>query len=801
MNLRTRSLRLALVPVLLLGLPLAAQARKGAVPKVDGSVIRSYIATMCQDDKEGRKSLTPGYEKTARWAADKFREWGVKPAGDKGTYFQDVPVTRGFTWATGVPSLVVDGRAFYVQDSDFTVDTTSTPNLTVNGEVVFVGYGISAAAKGLDEYAGLDVKGRIVVAFKGSPKDAPGSRGRFLPGTTTPADPEAWMAESEDQAKIATAYAKGAAAILLFDPAKLASAAPFGGAAAAAGPGGGGRRRAAPDSSPFTRPFLVVPDVNERVFRQVMYRDQTHESVRGFAARMDTWRRDIRDHRTHSMATGVKAQVRGYATTVYYSDRLKNNISHNVIGKVEGTDPKLKAQYIVIGGHLDHLGVTNGVVFPGADDDASGAATTMEMARLFAANAATLKPKRTIIFALWCGEELGLLGSNYYGDHPSDGVTMDAVVADFNNDMVGLGDHLGMPGALNFPTIFDVIMKNQDPEVARLVVPSTSGPGGSDYSTFIARGIEALALMTTGGTGHPDYHDAGDDLAKISTDILGRNGQFVFQGTYNLAVETGTNLLIPDRLHLYNGLRLMPLSLASAGAAPAGRGGGGQAPATGPRFSVALSSPAAFAGNPVLIDVTAKLLGVGRVEIPAPGDGTWFTATEVTERGRAAVKEFERSGVVLQLKSPSDPLVDSMVEAASKAFIIDGMSFLPDAALAKKLTEKNVLLTVEFDADAPQVVASRLLALRQALGGSSNLLLVQGPSPALPLDPAAVKATTRKVDEAKQAMYLTLIKAGWTRDEIYALVGVDPARPTGEMPAAPPTAPRSRFAGNLKKLG
>ena len=199
--------------------------------------------------------------------------------------------------------------------------------------------------------------------------------------------------------------------------------------------------------------------------------------------------------------------------------------------------------------------------------------------------------------------------------------------------------------------------------------------------------------------------------------------------------------------------------------------------------------------------MTTKLLGVGRVEIPSTGDGAWFSPTEVTERGRAAVKEFEKSGVVLQLKSPSEALLDSLAEASAKAFLVDGLTFLPGAPLAKKLHDKNALLTVEFDADAPQAVAARLVTLKKALGDSEGLLLVQDNSPVLPTDPAAAKALVRKVDEAKQAMYLALIKAGWTKDEIYALVGVDPARPTGEMPQMPPAGPRSRFAGNLKKLG
>ena len=174
------------------------------------------------------------------------------------------------------------------------------------------------------------------------------------------------------------------------------------------------------------------------------------------------------------------------------------------------------------------------------------------------------KPKRTLIFALWTGEEQGLIGSQYYSDNPTDGVSMDRTAAYFNMDMVGLGDRIGAPGALNFPSIFDVIMKDQDPEIAKKVDPSQAGPGGSDYSAFMERGIEALGLMTSGRGGHPDYHDSGDDPAKMEADILGWTGQFVLQGMLSLANETSVNLLIPDRLVQYQSQRYAPPDISGA---------------------------------------------------------------------------------------------------------------------------------------------------------------------------------------------------------------------------------------------
>ncbi len=422
MNVRRYCVRAAVVclAALALSAPLGAAPQKtaaGPTPiRVDGKIIKGYIDYMASDDKDGRRSLTPGYEKVAEWAAGKFKEWGLKPAGDNGTFLQDVPVSgrgSGQPWTTGVPALTVDGRAFYLNDGDFTVEPASTPGAQADAEVVFVGYGISAPGKGLDEYAGVDVKGKVVLALKGSPKDAPPARGMFGAAVAEPKDNEAWTEEARDQAKIKTAYEKGAAAVLLFNVDRLAPAQQPQSAAALMARA----MMAAEPGSPYTRPFVVVSDVSERVFRHVMFRNP-QETSRGFLARMDGWRRDIRDRKAHSMATGVKAQVKGFQTITFFSEKLKNNVSRNVIGKVEGTDPKLKAQVVVVGGHLDHVGMTNGVIFNGADDNASGSATVMEMARLVAANAATIKPKRTIYFALWCAEEMGLIGSEYLGEAP-----------------------------------------------------------------------------------------------------------------------------------------------------------------------------------------------------------------------------------------------------------------------------------------------------------------------------------------------------------------------------------------------
>jgi hypothetical protein len=826
--------KLAAVAAIIFLVALSVLAQSTSI-KVDGNIIKSYIATMSDAAHEGRRSLTPGYEKTAEWAAGLFKQWGLKPAGENGTYFQKVPIlpkpqnpdspAPTFAYRLGVPELTIDKRTFYIRDSDFTIDPSSPAGAKVTGEVVFVGYGISAPAKGLDEYP-ANVKGKIVLAFRGSPKDAPAVGGRM--GGAQPPPPtepvEAWTEESADSFKAKVAYDKGAAGIILYNP--PAAPAGRGGAAAAAPvlPPMGGRGGAPADVSPFTRPFLFVSTINDAAFRWIMWRNP-QQSLNEFNATVDQMRRDIRDKKVRSISTSLKAVVKGYDSITLYGDKFKNNFSRNVLGKIEGTDPTLKNQYVVLGGHMDHLGVNNGVVMNGADDNASGTAVAMEVGRLLAANKVPLK--RTVIIGLWCGEEQGLLGSNYYVQNPTDGVSMDRVVGYFNMDMVGLGDAIGAPGALNFPEIYNIIKRNQDPSI-KMSGENMAGPGGSDYSAFIELGIESLALMTSGGVGHPDYHQSGDDTEKIDPKILGQTGQFVLQGVINLANETQANLFIPDRQRIYEAQRLTvtdmrggPQPAGRGGdAQPAGRGGGaswrnveasnsgelakladdrikqllaaqpaagaaaiafgGRGGGGGARYSLGVRDSGVFDGSIPSLVQSASLLNFGRVDV-ASNDGSWFNFNSgVSAQGREAVKAMETNNIALNLINPSAKLLGDMLDVTTKPFLVTVTGTAPiDQAMITRMNQKNTLLLFECDPADAGGCANRLQSYKKQFGDSDNLVI------------SVKRAPTESIDAFKKSFYMALIKSGWTKDEIYAVCGA---------PVPVSGGGRGTVPGNLSKL-
>lgn len=746
--------------------------------KVDGERIRSYIEFLSTDEMMGRQSMTSGYQAAAEWVAAQYEAWGLEPAGDDGTYFQKVPISRGLTSYTGIPELRIDGSTFSIIEGDFSVNSASTTSSTVNADVVFVGYGISAPDKGLDEYAGVNVRGKVVLILRGSPKDAPrsGGRGSMAPGPRTEPEPqEEWQEESRDITKIQTAYEKGAAAILLYNPDTATQTS-----------GGFGGRRGQQASFVPTRDFLAF-NITDRTFRTIMKPD-FQESVRGFTTRLNAIRNDIKYGTAQSSATGASAQLKGYESRKEFNEELGNNFAYNVIAKLPGTDRRRRSEFVVMGGHLDHLGVRDGQVYNGADDNASGTAVAMEVARVLMEG--NHRPRRTIVFAAWCGEEMGLIGSGYFVSNPPEGIDIDNVVTYFNMDMVGLGNAIGAPGALNFPTIWEVIKRDQDEDVIAAVRPRTGGPGGSDHSAFITRGIEAMALMTSGGVGHPYYHRPEDDTEKIDVEILRKTGQFVLQGTINLAEERRVNLLIEDRQNIFNAMQfnissfnpgqgtyvkveidaqnrndLISVVMDSALAVNARlqqqrqqpaqqmfqmRGRGGTSARGKKTFNRGISDLTVFEGDTSLLLAAAEFIGFGRLDIEGD-DGTWFSGGRITRSGREAITFMEENNIWIHLASPSQSLFSELLALSSRPFIVTG-DYTVTASMVDQINEKGVIVGIAMDPSDVNACITDLENMKLQLGDTDNLVLCV--------------TTNEGFDEARTALYMGLIENGWEHSDI-----------------------------------
>lgn len=776
-----RSTTLALV-LIFLCVPGVSAETKSAL-QFDGDQAKKWVAHLSTDALQGRMTCTEGYRKAAEWSAARFKEWGLVPAGEEGTYFQKVSIPD-FTWTTGAPTLKVGGREFYYDDDDFRVESGSTAGVTVDGEVVFLGYGIAKPEKGLNEYDGIDVKGKIALVLTGTPTKAPAQRQMFERSSTssssdTASEEDPWKEESTNEYKIRTAYEQGASGVLLFDPDESTDSSSR-------------RRRSSrgsgADAFKPEKNFICMT-INERTARQILKRD-AQESPRGLGRRLSAMRREIKEKRSQSAATGVRASLKGYDVSVRYDEASGTNTARNVLAKIEGTDPKLKSQYVIVGAHLDHVGVRGGYVYNGADDNASGSAVVLELARMLAAS--DFRPRRSMLFCLWCGEERGLIGSRHFTKQPCDGVDMKNVVTYFNLDMVGMGEKLGAPGALNFPAIWDVIKREQDPEVLKCIVPSTGGPGGSDHSAFITKGIEALALMTSGGVGHQDYHQPEDDIAKIEPKMLSCTGQFVLQGMMNLANETKVNLVIDRREQLYNGLRMritnfnpeLPESAWSvvkleqkdsesfqeglykqirtklksnssnnsgeSSRSPSSRSPSSRSPSSRSPLSRGLNDLSAIGSDTRLLGLAIDLHEIGRVDVKAD-DKTWVADGRLSDTGKQILKALEENGVVVRLVSPGEELLSDMTSTATKPFIVTGDYTIPES-LVDRLNSRGVMLGINFD---PKKVSDFLVRVEEAklrLGQRKNLF--------------AFVTSTEGLEEAKQAVYLGLLDRGWAHNEI-----------------------------------
>ena len=227
--------------------------------------------------------------------------------------------------------------------------------------------------------------------------------------------------------------------------------------------------------------------------------------------------------------------------TVTVKTRVEPITVSNVVAMIPGSDPVLKDEFVGIGAHLDHLGVQNGVVYPGADDDGSGSTALIEVAKAFARN--PVKPKRTIVFMAFFGEEMGLLGSRHLTDHPP--VDLDRMVAELQMDMVGRDsdgvqngdakrvdragentDTLRLVGSKRISTALDDIIQAQNAHLGfRFKDDAEDVYGRSDHYNFAKRGIP-IAFFFDGF--HPDYHRPTDTIEKINWTKLTNTARLVY---------------------------------------------------------------------------------------------------------------------------------------------------------------------------------------------------------------------------------------------------------------------------------
>jgi len=736
----------------------------------NGENAKNYVAYLASDALEGRDSGTPGYEKAAKWVAEKFQSWGLEPAGDEGSYFQKFPFNY-YKYEFDYPELIIENRKFYSEDSDFSVVRYSGGG-KIRGEVIFVGFGISAPQQELDEYAGLNVNNKIVLLMHGCPNN----------------DEIKWEGYFSDSAKVATAMQKGAIGVLIC-------------ANIGEEERGIGYWRLRPGN--YKNGFLVF-GVDEKVVKYLLKKND--ETRRMYERRIrDQFNNLNNDLKPMSVATSKTAKL---AVKVEY-DPERTGI--NVLGMIKGADSKLAAEVIVLGAHLDHLGIEYGQVYNGADDNASGSAVVMEVARVMMAN--KMRPNRTIVFAYWGGEERGLLGSRYYGNHPI--FPIDKTVMNFNMDMVGIGDKLNFPGIYYAPKIWKLIKEHAPEEMLDFIEPSRGGPGGSDHTPFITRGVPAFALMTNPWRAHTDYHQPGDDTEKISADLLGKVAQFVYDNALMIANYEG-DLIVENRLPIYihksanifnihpipyeKGLALMDslqnewvdvqfvevaldsliepseklaamvksLDAAAQEETDISQMMGPMARMFSSRREkttsvVGLEGVENVNSDPANLRIAGKL--GAKFFVINTVDGKWITEDDgLTREGKKAIREMNDQKMLILLQNLPENVMIQILETSKHPVVIAGVKGVDSISdsLVQKISEKDGLIALAFCPDKIDKLIERIEALKQRTKVSHIGLY---PCPEKNLD----------IENLDQMLNLTIVlnEKGYKDEEIKDILGAN----------------------------
>ncbi len=463
---RSKKIGFALIAVLQVAVIAGAVERDAVLRSIRGGDIFEIVKVLSSPEMEGRLSGTDGYRRAAAWAASRFKEWKLKPVYGK-DYLQPFRVSYNEMRDTSL-SLILPaekgtnepGRVALEIYKDF-CPTLYSGFGEVEAEVVFVGFGISDEELGWDDYRGVDVRGKIAAFLHGIPQVEGKDFSKYLERR-----PKLWIAKR-----------KGAAGILLLQGAVVSG------------------------NGDYVEGLPMVM-AGEKIARSLFApKGYDFEAVRTMC----------RDGHHLSFSTGVKARIESRGV---HHDNAETS---NVVGMIEGRDAVLKQEYIIFGGHLDGIGPWP-VLHPGANDNASGSAVVMALARAF--SMLKTPPKRSIVFALFGAEELGLLGSKHMASHlprfPSKPVLM------VNHDMNGTGNALVVAGGKTYPEMFGILERvNEKSSLLADLSASEIGllGGNSDYAPFLAMGIPAYSNWTRGGRGG-GTHTADDSIYFIAPKIM-----------------------------------------------------------------------------------------------------------------------------------------------------------------------------------------------------------------------------------------------------------------------------------------
>lgn len=502
-----------LLPFLLLT-PLAAQAptqalagdRAAGAALITEARLREFLGTLASPEFGGRGTGQPGFERAARYVADHFKTLGLEPLGDDGTYWQRVPWTQVGAVADKSGLKVASGQGTLALGVDELAGTIAFRQ-DVAGEAVHI---VIADAKKA-EFAPESLAGRVAfLEFPGIDLD------------------EAFAGNNRrDWSRLLDRLrTAGAAGVIIVDDARFAR---LGGLSGPSRPGAG------------------APAASRAAGRNPNELYVTRAGFAKIAALAPA--RDAADN-VHPL-TGVRVEL-----TIEIENAPAP--AFNVCGRLPGSDPALAGECVVIGSHLDHLGIQRGVLHPGADDDGSGSTGVMVLAEAFAKN--PVRPARSIVFVTFCGEENHLIGSRHFSNNPP--IELSSIVAELQMDMIGRDEERldeegrGETAEENRNSLHLVGTEKLSRDLHALCLEMNTKHGGfdlewdeegvffrSDHVNFARKGVP-IAFFFTGF--HRDYHRPSDTPEKINYGKMQRIATYVYALGFELAQQPNRPLVDAD---------------------------------------------------------------------------------------------------------------------------------------------------------------------------------------------------------------------------------------------------------------
>jgi hypothetical protein len=491
-----------------------ADADNPNIHAVHRDSLKKHLYILASDSLEGRETGSPGIKKAAEYIVKEFKKYGIKPISTIGGYEQKV----AFTWTSWKEIALKINGIEYKHLWDFiavSAENNSIPELK-SDQIMFLGYGIDDPV--YSDYSGVDTKNKVVLIYKGEPVRKDGTF--WISGTSVPSE---WNNNIDKKAE--AAYKHGAKLVLVIeDDIKkhletnrrkiLGNAMSLG----------------LPDATPIPRANVIQISTN-------IAKDIIGKSFKKLVKKRDK--------------INKKGKPENLVLNAPLEAKMEKNVKvlegSNILAYIEGEDEKLKNELVIVTAHYDHLGKKGDDVYNGADDNGSGTVTVMELVRVISRmKSEGMGARRSILLMLVTGEEKGLLGSEYYVNHPI--FPLEQSIANVNIDMIGRVDekHAANPeyiyviGSDRLSTELHNINEEMNKRYTNLELDYTynaeSDPNRyyyrSDHYNFAERGIPAIFYFS--GT-HPDYHRPGDTVDKINFERMETIGKLVFHVIWDLA--------------------------------------------------------------------------------------------------------------------------------------------------------------------------------------------------------------------------------------------------------------------------